>query len=488
MRSPFARAVDRLRTDPVASGRTLPHLDGIRGMAVLFILIRHCWGLSSQPALVVRVPLLGHYSLAPFVDMMSSGIDLFFVLSAYLLSQQFLRADFLGKGRPDLRRYYRTRFWRIAPPYWVVLILTILLFTPTLIAPSLVYSTHGLVTVVLHALFLQTAWFGSFGVWNIASPFWTLTIEVMFYAVLPFVMPLFYKNRAWRLGVPVALATSVLWLIMSRWSLGPLVHFVTLHSQRVDASMPAVRYWLSQQIPASAFDFAVGIAMANFVVRRQLGVPHNRTLTSEKAGTIYAVVGAALAVVSMWRLGVPALAHQYYFGTALTTPTASGYLYYFLNQLPFGLAYGLLIGGVSLGIPLLRRIFSISPLAVFGILGYSIYLIHMQLLYHFNLFPNIFLATPPRDHFLKLLFSAGPAILLCALGLYLAVERPFIFRSRRARHHPLHTFGDAAPTPDLAPAVVVDSTDDGLDDGVAEPRWRQARALRTSDSVADRTP
>ena len=487
MRSPFARAVDRLRTEPVASGRTLPHLDGIRGMAVLFILVRHCWGLSSQPGLVVRIPLYGHVSLAPFVDMMSSGIDLFFVLSAYLLSQQFLRADFLGKGRPDLGRYFRTRFWRIAPPYWVVLVLTILLFTPTLIAPSLVYSTHGLVSVILHALFLQTAWFGSFGVWSIATPFWTLTIEVMFYAVLPFVMPLFYKNRAWRIGVPAALALSVLWLVLSRWSLGPLVDFVMHHSQRTDASVPAVRYWLSQQIPASAFDFAVGIAMANLVVRRQLGVPHNRMWTSEKAGTIYAVVGVGLALVSMWRLGVPALAHQYYFGTALTTPNASGYLYYFLNQLPFGIAYGLLIGGVSLGTPVLRRVFSISPLALFGILGYSIYLIHMQLLYHFNTFPSIYFAVPPRDHFLKLLFSAGPAIVLCALGLYLAVERPFIFRSRRSRHHPLHTVGDAEPIPDLPPTPAAEPSDDGVDHAVAGTRWRRATASVTPRRVGERT-
>jgi peptidoglycan/LPS O-acetylase OafA/YrhL len=424
-------------------------------MAVLFILIRHCWGLSSQPALALHIPGLGRFSFAPFVDMMSSGIDLFFVLSAYLLSQQFLRADFAGKGRPDLRRYYRTRFLRIAPPYWVVLILTIILFTPTLIPASEVYSSHGLVTVVLHGLFLQTAWFGSYGVWNIASPFWTLTIEVMFYAVLPFVMPLFYKNRAFRVGVPLALVTTVVWLVLCRWSLGSFVDFVTLHSQRADASEPAVRYWLTQQIPASAFDFAMGIAMANLVVRRQMGVQHDRRWTSPTAGTIYAVLGTMLALFSMWRLGVPALAHQFYFGTSIVTPSTAGYTYYFFNQLTFALAYGLLIGGVSLGIAPLRRIFSISPLAFFGVLGYSIYLIHMQLLYHFNTFPSILFTVLPRDHFLKLFFAATPAILLCALGLYLAVERPFIFRSRAARPA-LHAIEHPLVTPDLPPSPDAD--------------------------------
>jgi peptidoglycan/LPS O-acetylase OafA/YrhL len=458
MHSPFAKAVDRLRTDPVATGRTLPHLDGIRGMAVIFILVRHAWGLSAQSSLVLRLPGLGGVSFAPFVDMMSSGIDLFFVLSAYLLSQQFLRADFAGKGRPDLRRYYRTRFLRIAPPYWVVLILTLILFVPSLISASDVYSRHGLAAVLLHAVFLQTAWIGSFGIWDIATPFWTLTIEVMFYAVLPFVVPLFYRNRAWRLGLPLALATTVIWLVLCRWSLGPLVEFVTHHSGGTDVSPASVRYWLTQQIPASAFDFGMGIAMANLVVRRQMGVQHDRRWTSPTAGTIYAVVGAALALVSMWKLGVPALAHQFYFGSAVVTSTASGYSYYFLNQVAFALAYGLLIGGVSLGIAPLRRLFSISPLAVFGVLGYSVYLIHMQLLYHFNTFPSIFFAATPRSHFLKLLFAATPAIFICALGLYLAVERPFIFRSRRAAHHALHTVEHPVVTPDLPPTPVAGRT------------------------------
>ena len=157
-------------------------------------------------------------------------------------------------------------------------------------------------------------------------------------------------------------------------------------------------------------------------------------------------------------VGVPAIAHEFYFGTAVVTSTASGYSYYFFNQLVFALAYGLLIGGVSLGIAPLRRIFSISPLALFGVLGYSVYLIHMQLLYHFDQFPSIFFAATPRSHFLKLFFAATPAILVCALGLYLAVERPFIFRSRAARIA-LPTVEHQTAIPDLPPTTVAGRTE-----------------------------
>ena len=366
--------------------------------------------------------------------MMSSGIDLFFVLSAFLLSQAFLRADFLDKPRPDLRRYYTARFLRIGPPYWVVLVLTLILFTPTLIDPSLVYSGHGLIAVVLHALFLQTTWFGSYGLWNITSPFWTLTIEVLFYAILPWAVRLFVRSRAWRIGLPVSLVITVGWLVLSRWSLGPIVSFALDHSGRAGAPEAAVRYWLTQQIPASAFDFGMGMLAANLVVRRQLNITRGRlmpSLVSPAAGTVYALVGGALAIVSMWWLGVPAIAHQFYFGTSIATCSFDGYTYYFFNQLVFALAYGLLIGGVALGVPALRRLFGLSGLALFGVLGYSIYLVHMQLLYLFNTFPGIFYSTP-GVHMAKLFFSAGAAVLICATGLYLAVERPFIIRSRRS--------------------------------------------------------
>jgi|GEM_PF-1073278 len=434
VRSPFVRGLDKLRVDPSTSGRTYPYLDGIRGMAVLFIFTRHAWGLSNQPPLIVHIPGAGHYSLAPFVDMMSSGIDLFFVLSAFLLSQAFLRADFLGKPRPDLRRYYTARFLRIGPPYWVVLVLTLILFTPTLIDPSLVYSGHGLIAVILHALFLQTAWFGSFGIWNIASPFWTLTIEVMFYAILPWAVRLFVRSRAWRIGLPVSLLITVVWLILCRWSLGPIVAYALDHAGRTGAPAAAARYWLTQQIPASAFDFGMGMLAANLVVRKQLHITRGRlmpALISPGAGTVYALVGAALAIVGMWWLGVPAIAHQFYFGTSIATRTFDGYTYYFFNQLIFALAYGLLIGGVALGVPALRKLFGLSGLALFGVLGYSIYLVHMQLLYLFNTFPSIFYSSP-GVHMAKLFFSAGTAVLICATGLYLAVERPFIIRSRRS--------------------------------------------------------
>ena len=369
--------------------------------------------------------------------MMSSGIDLFFVLSAFLLAQQFLRADFLNKERPSLRRYYRTRFLRIAPPYWVVLILTLLLFTPHLIPPSEVYSSQGLVSFVLHALLLQTAWFGSYGSWTIATPFWTLTIEVLFYAVLPWIMPLFYRNRAFWLGVPCALVVTLVWLVLCSWSLGPLVHFVMLNSQRSDASDFAVRYWLSQQIPASAFDFAVGIAMANLVLRRKLDLPHDRRLTSPAAGTVYALLGIGLTLVAMWRLGVPALAHQYYFGTSIVTPDRPATSITSATSCPSPSPMGSLSGASPLE-PLLPAVFSLSGLAVFGVLGYSVYLIHMQFLYLFDTFPSIFFTVSPKAHFFKLFFSAGAAVLVCSLGLYLAVERPFIFRSRASTQNPFH--------------------------------------------------
>ena len=432
-------------------------------MAVLFILIRHAWGLSGQSALVLRIPGFGHFSLAPFVDMMSSGIDLFFVLSAYLLSQQFLRANFSGEGearspallpnpvpahRPSLlggpgpdappvhahadlpvARVQQPGTGSGAPPCGISADRMVRLLRHLEHCDALLDADHR--GDVLRGAALRSCRCS------------TITGRCGW-----------VSRSHWR--------RPLVWLVLCRWSLGPLVNFVTLHSG--GAWRPAT--WCALLADAADPSFRLRLrdghrdgqprrsASARCAARSPVDFTDSRHHLRGRGFT-------ALALVSL----CGALAFR-------PSPISSTSVGQWSRQRPARLPLLLLqpaplrIGlrtpywwGLPRGIAPLRRIFSISPLALFGVLGYSIYLIHMQLLYHFNSFPSIFFAATPRAHFLKLFFAAysgDPRP--CSLGMYLAVERPFIFRSRASSQDPLHAASRGAasapePPQPVAPAA-----------------------------------
>jgi peptidoglycan/LPS O-acetylase OafA/YrhL len=90
----------------------LPALDGIRGLAVLMVLAFHFWeSLLALPAAAPLVPYLRVVAAG------QTGVDLFFVLSGFLITGILLNA----KGSPHfLKNFYARRALRILPLYYAV--------------------------------------------------------------------------------------------------------------------------------------------------------------------------------------------------------------------------------------------------------------------------------------------------------------------------------------------------------------------------------
>jgi peptidoglycan/LPS O-acetylase OafA/YrhL len=143
-------------------------LDGLRGMAALMVVFYHAfyWSMgenwSAFPKLVASVTQVGW-----------TGVDLFFVLSGFLITGVLLRA----KGRPKfLRLFYVRRALRILPVYYgFLLILEIL--SPT--------RNTGFVLVSL--IYLSNASL-LFGIPMIYGPLWSLSVEEHFYLLWPWVV------------------------------------------------------------------------------------------------------------------------------------------------------------------------------------------------------------------------------------------------------------------------------------------------------------
>ncbi len=146
--------------------RHIRELDGIRGIAVLMVFFHH--------AAFSTLPYTGWTGAAGWLFRLASGansgVDLFFVLSGFLITS-LLQQD--RRSAHFYRDFYWKRALRILPLYVIMLVFTLV-------------TTHNWVFVGFCALFLAN--FAS--VFHVAStgPFWTLAIEEQFYLIWPTVV------------------------------------------------------------------------------------------------------------------------------------------------------------------------------------------------------------------------------------------------------------------------------------------------------------
>ncbi|HET7489416.1 MAG TPA: acyltransferase [Acidimicrobiales bacterium] len=150
-------------------GAWMPGIEALRGMAAGAVLVFHLWALTT---LSPRIP--GYRFM---VGLGMWAVDLFFVLSGFLLVQSFW-----GDRRPGaLRQYYVKRFFRIAPAYYLCLAVLMLGFADR----HLLFSHKGLVQVAANTTFTQWLSPTTASSLNVSGVFWTLSIEMFLYALLP---------------------------------------------------------------------------------------------------------------------------------------------------------------------------------------------------------------------------------------------------------------------------------------------------------------
>lgn len=168
---------DRLLASPPRPLRfpNVPALDGLRGLAAVAVVVHHCLGASGAPT---------HISSWFDASQTASsfgylGVDLFFVLSGYLITSLLL----LARRRPSFyRNFYWKRVFRILPALVLVLLLIRLLF-------------HVPWNGILLALFFLSN-IPLF--WSVPSigPFWSLATEEQFYLLWPTIV---HRTRARKL-------------------------------------------------------------------------------------------------------------------------------------------------------------------------------------------------------------------------------------------------------------------------------------------------
>jgi peptidoglycan/LPS O-acetylase OafA/YrhL len=278
----------------------VPALDGLRGVAILAVIAFHTFD----------APLGGFY-----------GVDLFFVLSGFLITTLLLEENDRAGGI-SLRGFYRRRAYRLLPGLFTVL---------AVYAALMLASSRALSQVAAGGLYAANFVIASGSHVLNGTPFvpyWSLAEEEQFYLLWPLLLVVLLQRRVRESRVAWALAFLVIGLAAYRAGLAL-------------AGASATRLYYAPDTHADGLILGCLFALLR---RRGLRIP-------ELAGWLgLAVLVAAFAVPSF--AGGPA------FGLA-----------------PVSIAAALLTGAV-LEQGRLARCFSTRPLVWLGLISYSLYLWH----------------------------------------------------------------------------------------------------------------
>lgn len=205
---------DTNRVSSFSTTERIPELDGLRGVAIGLVLITHCFNVVAtpqEPKSLVRF-LAFICSVKSFAW---SGVDLFLVLSGFLIGGKLLDTRYL----PDyFTQFYARRARRIFPAYLVFLGLMACAYV-------FIYPSHRLAMAwaldhplpwYFYLTFTANIWMAyhnTYGAWGLAV-LWSLAVEEQFYLIAPFFVRLVSPTR-----LPLVFATGILSALLLRCSL-----------------------------------------------------------------------------------------------------------------------------------------------------------------------------------------------------------------------------------------------------------------------------
>jgi peptidoglycan/LPS O-acetylase OafA/YrhL len=204
-------------TETATSGLTprsprIPSLDGLRALSIAIVLFSH----AGRP---------GDGPLVQFLDSLTLeghlGVDVFFVISGYLITR-LLVEELRDGGRLSLGRFYLRRTLRILPPFWVYLSVVGAL----LIAGKIVLPIAELRDAALFVFNYRDVRYNTFWV----SQTWSLSLEEQFYLLWPPLLAVF--------GLRGAPSVASVLLVLTPIARVVLAFAVPTFSARIDWMLP----------------------------------------------------------------------------------------------------------------------------------------------------------------------------------------------------------------------------------------------------------
>ena len=349
-----------------------PEIDGIRFLAILLVILFHAHGYFEKKTQVKFAdPPASHAWIDNFLSKGDRGVELFFVLSGFILCMPFAQQYLKNGKKVILKKYYLRRVTRLEPPY-ILAITGIFVLQLALHANPDHYSFGQL----LQHYFASLTY--SHGLIYQHTPIitvvaWSLEIEIQFYILAP----LFFRILS--LGVVprrVILVSAILCFVTIQHYFMPTYLVLTIYR--------VVQYFL------------IGILLADVFVS-------GTASDTFKKNWVIPVCIVLIPVICV-------LPIREILAVKLIFPFLIGLLYYMV-----------------LTNDAVKRVFSYKFVPIIGGMCYSIYLLHYTIISTIGRYTTGIRVT---DHYIpNLLFQLAALlipVLIVSSIFYLYIERPFM--------------------------------------------------------------
>lgn len=370
-RQPLSTYLNGLFARKTSSGRVIPAIDGLRSLAIFAVIMHHLGGFVALRTPGVELQAARQTVSYRVTNVANYGVQLFFVISGFILALPFAEQLLRNGRKVDLACYLKRRAYRLHPPYLVNLaVLSLLLWCVkgeawSEIGPHLLASAFYLHNVIYRSMS------------TINGVAWSLEIEVQFCLLAPLLAMVYRVRPATfrRCLTGLSIAAVVLW----KWSIGG-----------------SVSYPLSGCIVYYLDYFLAGLLLADFYVNS------SRRPCEGSVGIVWNLLGLTGAAASV----------------ALVVNESLAVL------LPLSLS---LVCAAAIRAPLWNWFFSLPTLAGFGGMCYTTYL------YHFGVISLVGRYIAPMtagcSYTVALAWQTVvmfPAIVVVSSVLFLLIEKPFM--------------------------------------------------------------
>lgn len=335
-------AAQNLNGSPGIYANDFPALTGLRGFAALWVLSYHAWVAAKPSEISIEIASIATVEIHPLLANGWAGVQLFFTLSAFLLTLPYARfKSGMRSSPPSTSRYFRRRLARVFPAFYLQ---AFFLVGIALLMEQLTWDQlAGIGYIITMNFFPEPFGYGLRqslnGVW------WSLSVELMFYCCLP----------------------AIVWLILGKhrivWSLVGIGLMLLWRYATIEYADTDSRWLWFNQLPGCLDSFLAGMLTACGYARYEILDKEDRQKVERWGSTALLTSSISLLALIYWL--------DWIYWTYRTQHIIS-----YIWSISLSATYGILIFFSASGNAMLTHLLANRWMVNLGLASYGIYLWH----------------------------------------------------------------------------------------------------------------